>query len=74
MSLGLSSTILDLIKSVNGKASAKHTHTASEIDGLNDALNGVTPQKGIDYWTEEDKAEMVDYVIARLPIYKGEII
>ena len=28
---------------------------------------GKTPEKGVDYYTEEDKAEMVDLVLAALP-------
>lgn len=35
--------------------------------------NGYTPQKGIDYFTEADKAEMVDAVLAALPTYNGEV-
>ena len=34
---------------------------------------GYTPQKGIDYYTEADKAEMVNAVIAALPTYHGEV-
>ncbi len=36
-------------------------------------LNGKTPQKGIDYYTEADKAEMVTAVLDALPIYNGEV-
>ena len=32
-----------------------------------DGKDGYTPQKGIDYWTEEDKQEIVDEVIEQLP-------
>lgn len=32
---------------------------------------GKTPEKGVDYWTEEDKAEMVDAVLAALPTWTG---
>ncbi len=35
---------------------------------------GVTPTKGVDYWTAEDKAEMVADVIAALPVYNGEVL
>lgn len=31
---------------------------------------GYTPQKGIDYWTESDKAEIVDDVVAEVPLVK----
>ena len=33
--------------------------------------DGYTPQKGIDYYTEADKAEMVSAVIAALPTWEG---
>lgn len=36
--------------------------------------DGYSPQKGLDYWTEEEKAEMVADVIAQLPIYNGEVV
>ena len=35
---------------------------------------GYTPIKGVDYWTEEDKAEMVQDVLAALPVYSGEVV
>ena len=35
---------------------------------------GHTPVLGTDYWTEEDKAEMVADVIAALPVYDGEVL
>ena len=35
---------------------------------------GYTPKKGVDYYTEADKAEMVDEVIAALPVYNGEVL
>jgi hypothetical protein len=35
---------------------------------------GYTPQKGVDYYTPADKAEMVNEVIAALPVYNGEVV
>lgn len=35
--------------------------------------DGYTPQKGVDYYTETDKTEMVNAVIAALPVYNGEV-
>jgi hypothetical protein len=35
--------------------------------------DGYTPVKGKDYYTEADKAEMVEDVIAALPKYNGEV-
>lgn len=37
-------------------------------------FKGDAPQKGVDYFTEEDKAEMVAEVIAALPVYNGEVV
>lgn len=34
---------------------------------------GYTPQKGSDYFTPADKQEMVQAVIAALPVYNGEV-
>lgn len=36
--------------------------------------DGTTPVKGTDYYTEDDKAEMVEAVIASLPVYNGEVV
>ena len=36
--------------------------------------NGYTPIKGEDYYTEADKTEMVQAVIAQLPVYDGEVV
>lgn len=35
---------------------------------------GKTPVKGVDYWTAADKTEMVNAVIAALPVYNGEVV
>ena len=42
--------------------------------GGKDGLDGKTPAKGIDYFTEADKAEMVSAVISVLPVYGGEFV
>lgn len=42
-------------------------------DGAKGA-DGYTPVKGTDYFTEADKTEMVNAVIAALPVYNGEVI
>lgn len=39
-----------------------------------DISAGKTPQKGTDYWTEEDKEEIVNEILARLPVYNGEVL
>ena len=38
-----------------------------------DGKDGYTPQKGVDYYTDADKAEMVSTVLAALPVYGGEV-
>lgn len=42
-------------------------------DGTNgkDGINGNTPVKGTDYWTEADKAEIVNDTLAALPTWAG---
>ena len=32
---------------------------------------GYTPQKGVDYWTETDKQEIINSVLASLPAAEG---
>lgn len=39
-----------------------------------DGADGKTPVKGTDYFTAADKAEMVNAVIAALPVYAGEVL
>lgn len=38
-----------------------------------DGADGYTPKKGVDYYTEADKTEMVNAVVAALPKYNGEV-
>ena len=42
-------------------------------DGTNgkDGINGKTPVKGTDYWTEADKAEIINDTLAALPTWAG---
>lgn len=42
-------------------------------DGTN-GVDGHTPVKGTDYFTAADKTEMINAVIADLPVYDGSII
>lgn len=32
---------------------------------------GSTPERGVDYWTETDKSEIVSDVLAALPTWEG---
>ena len=45
------------------------TITVTDANGTTTAAvkNGDTPKKGVDYWTDADKAEMVNAVLAALP-------
>lgn len=36
-------------------------------------FDGATPQKGVDYWTEEERDAMINEVIAAIPHYAGEV-
>lgn len=44
---------------------------ANYIRNKPSSLNGKTPEKGVDYYTEADKAEMVQLVIEALPEAEG---
>ena len=35
--------------------------------------DGYTPERGVDYWTDTDKQQMVQDVINALPVYNGEV-
>ena len=54
-------------------------YTDESILGTDGALKGekgdpgYTPVKGVDYWTQEDKTEMVSAVLSSLPKYNGEV-
>lgn len=39
-----------------------------------DGQDGYTPVKGVDYFTEADKTELVNSVVAALPVYNGEVV
>lgn len=38
-----------------------------------DGVDGYTPIKGVDYFTENDKNELVNQVLQSLPVYNGEV-
>lgn len=38
-----------------------------------ESLQGKTPQKGVDYWTDEDKAEITEYIDGQTAIIKADI-
>ena len=41
--------------------------------GIN-GVDGKTPERGVDYWTAADKAEIVNEVLTSLPVYNGEVV
>ncbi len=72
------------VTSASGTSSAnlkgdKGDTGAAGKDGINgedgkDGEDGHTPVKGIDYFTEADKTEMVAAVVSALPVYNGEVV
>ena len=59
-------------KGDKGDPGAKGDTGEKGADGAKGA-DGYTPVKGTDYYTESDKTEMVNRVLAALPIYTGEV-
>lgn len=45
----------------------------AEASGAFKGDPGFTPKRGVDYYTEADKTEIVDAVLAALPKYNGEV-
>lgn len=56
-----------------GPAGADGAPGKDGADGK-DGKDGFSPQKGIDYFTDADKAEMIQAVINALPVYNGEVV
>lgn len=48
-------------------------HTPQEILAIK-GEDGHTPEKGVEYFTEEDVSDMVSQVISKLPVYNGEVV
>lgn len=61
------------ITDINGVHSFEVADGKNGIDGATGAAgaDGKTPKKGVDYFTEADKAEMVTAVINSLPTWNG---
>lgn len=61
-------SVLDLISATDGKLK----YNGSDVGLKGDTgADGKTPVKGIDYWTEADKAEIVNDTLAALPTWTG---
>lgn len=63
---------------VDSGVSAKGIDGKDGQDGLpgangSDGVDGYTPQKGIDYWTSEDKAEIETYIDEQTEIIKADV-
>ena len=54
----------------NGTTTATVTNGKDGKDGA-DGQDGYTPQKGTDYWTDTDKTDMLNDVLAALPTWNG---
>lgn len=61
---GFIGTEQEWLESLRGEAGADGK------DGI-DGQNGSTPVKGTDYFTDSDKSEIVDGVLAELPVWNG---
>lgn len=58
------------ITDVNGEHIGKVNDGTNGANGR-DGVDGKTPVKGEDYFTEADKTELVNDVIAALPVWEG---
>ena len=57
---------------IDGKDGENGNDGRNGVDGKNGS-DGKTPEKGVDYFTAADKAEMVNAVVAALPVYDGSV-
>lgn len=50
-----------------------HRITITDVNGTKsvDVMDGYTPQKNVDYFTEADKQELVNNVLSALPTWTG---
>jgi hypothetical protein len=72
-------------KGDKGESAYEHWLSLDNVGTINDFLltlkgekgdkgdDGYTPVRGVDYYTDADKAEMVSAVLAALPVYEGEV-
>ena len=58
------------IPAIQGEQGPAGQNGAPGINGV----DGKTPERGVDYWTAADKAEIVNEVLTSLPVYNGEVV
>ena len=68
-----SASLSDAINSALFQAKESGKFDGPKGDTGETGADGKTPVKGTDYFTELDKEEMINAVIAALPIYNGEV-
>lgn len=66
---GFEGTVDEWLASLKGEKGDTGATGAAGADGK-DGADGHTPVLGTDYFTESDKAEMVESVLAALPVYE----
>ena len=64
--------INEMVSKSNGDISEERVSQLIEEYFVENPLPN-TPEKGVDYFTEEDKQEMVDAVISSITMYAGEV-
>lgn len=62
---------LDKLSVTDGKLQYNGSDVGLKGDKGADGKDGITPVKGTDYWTESDKAEIVNDTLAALPKWTG---
>lgn len=70
---GTNVVTVTLTNGVKSTFSVKNGTKGSPGEAGSDGADGYTPVKGTDYWTPLDKQEMVNDVLAALPVYAGEV-
>ena len=85
---GTTFTIYDGARGTNGTSVTVSSVAESDASGgenvvtfsdgkrlvVKNGKDGKTPVKGVDYYTDADKSDMVQAVIAALPVYNGEVV
>ena len=76
---GFQGTEEEWLESLKGEPGAPGADGKDGIDGRDgkdgiDGKDGYTPVKGVDYWTETDRTQMIGDVISALPLYDGSVL